>query len=120
MGYVDKRFAYLADKERTDLGRYFYHISADVGSGEYALAALLAPGAWAREPLFRRLPSIAMPTTFLYGEHDWMDRNHAESAASEMQVPVRIISVPDAGHHLNLDNPEEFNRIVTEEVLKID
>ena len=116
-GYVNNRFAYLSEAERLALGSYFYHISADSGSGEYALAALLAPGAWAREPLHSRLPLLAMPTTFIYGANDWMDKAHAELAATSMTVPVRIISVADAGHHLHMDNPDDFNRILAEETL---
>lgn len=58
-----------------------------------------------------------MPTTFLYGDHDWMDRRHAQHAAAQMRVPVKIISVPQAGHNLHVDNPEEFNRILIEELL---
>lgn len=118
-GYINNRFPFLPEDERATLGNYFYHISVGIGSGEYALAALLAPGAWAREPLHRKLASLRMPTTFLYGESDWMDCRHAEEAAPQMTVPVKIISVSGAGHHLNVDNPEEFNKLVAEEVVSI-
>jgi cardiolipin-specific phospholipase len=118
-GYINNRFPYLPEPERISLATYFYHISADSGSGEYALAALLAPGAWAREPLHSRLPKLAMPTTFMYGENDWMDKRHAAAAAEKMTVEVDIISVSQAGHHLNLDNPQEFNRIVADQVINI-
>jgi cardiolipin-specific phospholipase len=116
MGYINNRFPFLPIEQRTSLGNYFYHISADLGSGEYALAALLAPGAWAREPLHTHLTGIKMPTTFLYGVNDWMDRRHAEAVAQHMTVPVDIVSVKGAGHHLNIDNPEEFNRLLMEHI----
>lgn len=115
-GYCNGRFPYLPLPERETLARYFYHISSHTGSGEYALAALLAPGAWAREPLHSRLALLTMPTTFIYGGHDWMDKRHAEAAAQQMTVPVKIVSVPDAGHHLHMDNPSSFNQIVAEAI----
>lgn len=116
MSYCNGRFPYLPQSERASLARYFYHISSHTGSGEYALAALLAPGAWAREPLHSRLPLLTMPTTFIYGANDWMDRRHAEEAAEKMTVPVEIVSVSHAGHHLHMDNPAEFNRILAKAI----
>lgn len=117
-GYINTRFSkvILDPEERAVLGKYLYQISTNQGSGEYALAALLAPGAWAREPLHSRLGNIQMPTVFLYGQQDWMDRRHAEAAAAQMKVPCRIESLEGADHHLYLDNSEEFNRILIEEL----
>lgn len=112
-GYINGRFSFLPPGERQLLGNYFYHICADKPSGEYALAALLAPGAWAREPLHRRLPDLRMPCTFLYGQHDWMDKRHAEEAAQRMHDAI-VHSVEGADHHLYIDNPGEFNRLVAE------
>lgn len=45
-----------------------YHITSSAGSGEFALSAILAPGAYARRPLFHRLADLKMPTVFIYGE----------------------------------------------------
>lgn len=52
---------------------YRYHITSSAGSGEFALSAILAPGAYARRPLFHRLADLKMPTVFIYGE-DGMER----------------------------------------------
>lgn len=117
--YIFNRFPFLSIPEKKAFSDYFYHISADVGSGEYALAALLAPGAWAREPLHNKLSSISMPTTFIYGEYDWMDKTHAEAASSHMRVPNRIISIPNSGHHLNVDNPSDFNSVLVREIMQV-
>jgi cardiolipin-specific phospholipase len=64
------------------------------GSGEYALAYILAPGAFARSPLLRRIQGVGrqpllrapdtdattpqpketgIPVVMMYGENDWMD-----------------------------------------------
>jgi cardiolipin-specific phospholipase len=42
-GYTSRRFAHLEAGELTDLDNYIYHISAQAGSGEFALARLLDP-----------------------------------------------------------------------------
>lgn len=129
-GYIESRMPYLPPDEARELSDYMYHITVDKGSGEYALNSILAPGAWAREPLHSRLASISMPTYFICtmivvllfsyvlvdGESDWMDHEHAEAAASHMRVPTKIIRISNAGHQLYLDNPEEFNRIVAAQV----
>ena len=76
------------------------------------------------------------PVVFMYGENDWMDvagglaaeerlkqareRALAQAAAEQDLRPdnsaARVVVVPAAGHHLYLDNPEEFNRIMHEEL----
>lgn len=93
-----------------------YNITSSTGSGEFALAAILAPGAYARKPLFRRLEGLKVPTVFVYGDHDWMDYKAAVKAKEFMKVPVKIFRVSDGGHHMYLDNPEEFNKIIREEM----
>lgn len=95
---------------------YRYHITSSAGSGEFALSAILAPGAYARRPLFHRLADLKMPTVFIYGEDgrreqlksecisysttlliDWMDYKAAEKAKAHMQVPVKVIRIPYGG-----------------------
>jgi hypothetical protein len=42
--YTGRRFAHLDPKEMLKLHDYIYHISAQTGSGEFALNRLLLPG----------------------------------------------------------------------------
>jgi cardiolipin-specific phospholipase len=56
-----------------------------------------------------------MPTTFIYGNEDWMDFRHALRVAPDMSN-VRVSVVEDAGHHLYLDNPHPFNQVVLAEL----
>jgi hypothetical protein len=42
--YTEKRFSNLDPNELVKLHEYIYHISAQTGSGEYALNRLLLPG----------------------------------------------------------------------------
>ncbi|KAI8064803.1 Alpha/Beta hydrolase protein [Gilbertella persicaria] len=114
--YTSRRFAHLDEDEQHDLYDYLYNITSSSGSGEYALAAILAPGAVARKPLFHRLAGLKMPTVFVYGEVDWMDYKAAERAKEHMKVPVKVIRVPEGGHHMYLDNPEYFNKVIREEM----
>ncbi|CAG8491751.1 9707_t:CDS:2 [Acaulospora morrowiae] len=117
--YTTRRFAHLDVQDQIDLHDYLYHISAAPGSGEYALSKILAPGAYARKPLMNRLEGLKMPTVFLYGEEDWMDYRAAEKASSKMRVPTKVIRIPDAGHHLYLDNPVEFDKAVISVMLEV-
>jgi cardiolipin-specific phospholipase len=114
--YTSRRFAHLDESEQYDLYDYLYHITSSNGSGEFALAAVLAPGAYARKPLFRRLADLKMPTVFIYGDHDWMDYRAAVKARKFMNVPSKVVLIPNGGHHMYLDNPEDFNYVVREEM----
>ncbi|CDS11605.1 hypothetical protein LRAMOSA03868 [Lichtheimia ramosa] len=114
--YTSRRFAHLDTHEQHALYDYLYHITSSAGSGEFALSAILAPGAYARRPLFHRLADLKMPTVFIYGEEDWMDYKAAEKAKAHMQVPVKVIRIPYGGHHMYLDNPDEFNNVMREEL----
>ncbi|KAG0257754.1 hypothetical protein BG011_003780 [Mortierella polycephala] len=116
--YTSRRFAYLEDSELRDLNNYIYHISSKSGSGEYALATILAPGAYARWPLMDRLKDLKMPTVFLYGESDWMDYRAAEKAQKSMTVPTVLMRVPNAGHHLYLDNPPAFDKAILQAITR--
>lgn len=100
--YTSRRFAGLEEQERADLDNYLYHITAQPGSGEYALARLLLPGAFARKPLFDRLPKLQIPVSFIYGSNDWMDFRHAVSLGPSMNSPTKVAVVSNAGHHLYL------------------
>ncbi|CAG8764305.1 7246_t:CDS:2, partial [Racocetra persica] len=116
--YTTRRFSHLDEQDRFDLHDYLYHISSAPGSGEFALSRILAPGAFARKPLINRLPNLKMPATFMYGEYDWMDYRPAVEAGNNMKVPTKVLRIPDAGHHLYLDNPIEFNKAVVKEMLE--
>lgn len=102
-GWTSRRFSHLPSEESQALHDYSYSLFRQRGSGEYALAYVLAPGAFARSPLIRRIhgvgrqfleahkePSVdnasstpasltskvretGVPIVFMYGENDWMD-----------------------------------------------
>eukprot|EP00697_Spironema_sp_BW2_P012088 gnl/Spiro4/28152_TR13928_c0_g1_i1.p1 gnl/Spiro4/28152_TR13928_c0_g1~~gnl/Spiro4/28152_TR13928_c0_g1_i1.p1 ORF type:complete len:403 (+),score=66.35 gnl/Spiro4/28152_TR13928_c0_g1_i1:81-1289(+) len=103
---VNSRFGNLSPETRDRLANYIYHTWSQRGSGEYAMNALLYPLAFAREPLMEVLPTLSLPISFIYGEHDWMDVAAARSVQSRLQVqPVLVEQVASAGHHIYFDNP---------------
>lgn len=96
-GWTSRRFSQFPAEESQAMHTYAYSLFKQRGSGEYALAYILAPGAYARSPLIRRIGGLGrqwitpqgstssnlqegkrqresgFPVIFLYGENDWMD-----------------------------------------------
>lgn len=95
-GWTSRRFSHLPAEESQALHHYAYSLFRQRGSGEYALAYILAPGAFARSPLIRRIHAVGrqpipqregpgevqtqtqlkemgIPVVMMYGENDWMD-----------------------------------------------
>lgn len=97
-GWTSRRFSHLGQDEAQALHDYAYSLFRQRGSGEYALTYILAPGAFARSPLIRRIAGVGrqylkpdgsvsssvqdaaerkrengIPIVFMYGENDWMD-----------------------------------------------
>ncbi|KAL8736065.1 MAG: hypothetical protein Q9181_002579 [Wetmoreana brouardii] len=96
-GWTSRRFSHLPPDEAQALHTYAYSLFRQRGSGEYALAYILAPGAFARSPLIRRIHGVGrqmisvngtrtssiaiaqqrrengIPVVLMYGENDWMD-----------------------------------------------
>lgn len=86
------------------------------GSGEYCLAHILAPGAYARKPMVDRIENLKMPMSFLYGEHDWMDVRGGKEAVKRLRkqgnVNTNCCIVPNSGHHIYLDNPKPYDSLI--------
>ncbi|KAL8942890.1 MAG: hypothetical protein Q9211_001192 [Gyalolechia sp. 1 TL-2023] len=107
-GWTSRRFSHLPPEEAQALHTYAYSLFRQRGSGEYALAYILAPGAFARSPLIRRIQGVGrqmiapdgsatssvavaqqrrengVPVVFLYGEQDWMDINGGYAAEQKI------------------------------------
>ena len=108
-GWTSRRFSHLPQDEAQALHYYAYSLFRLRGSGEYALAYILAPGAFARSPLIRRIQGVGrqiirpdaesaagdgqgaeprvehgIPVVLMYGENDWMDVNGGYAAKEKM------------------------------------
>lgn len=57
-GWTSRRFSHLPQEESEALHHYAYSLFRQRGSGEYVLAYILAPGAFARSPLIRRIQGV--------------------------------------------------------------
>lgn len=57
-GWTSRRFSHLPADESESLHTYAYSLFRQRGSGEFALAYILAPGAFARSPLIRRIGGL--------------------------------------------------------------
>lgn len=104
-GWTSRRFSHLPTDESQALHHYAYSLFRQRGSGEYALAYILAPGAFARSPLIRRIGQVGrqpipkadgaevhtqmkemgIPVVFMYGENDWMDIAGGYAAEQKMK-----------------------------------
>ncbi|KAI4135725.1 MAG: hypothetical protein LQ347_000405 [Umbilicaria vellea] len=108
-GWTSRRFSHLPADQAQALHDYAYSLFRQRGSGEYALSYILAPGAFARSPLIRRIQGIGrqmiapdgsvissistaeqrrengVPVVLMYGENDWMDIEGGYAAARKMR-----------------------------------
>ncbi|EDU47775.1 conserved hypothetical protein [Pyrenophora tritici-repentis Pt-1C-BFP] len=57
-GWTSRRFSQLPEEEAQALHDYSYALFRQRGSSEYALGYLLAPGAFARSPMIRRIQGV--------------------------------------------------------------
>lgn len=57
-GWTSRRFSHLPEEEAKALHDYSYALFRQRGSSEFALAHILAPGAFARSPLIRRIQGV--------------------------------------------------------------
>ena len=48
------------------------------------------------------------------GSQDWMDSSHAAEVLTSLNVPARLMIVPQSGHQLFIDNPDAFNLMLLE------
>ena len=120
-GWTSRRFSHLATEEAQALHNYAYSLFRQRGSGEYALAYILAPGAFARSPLIRRIQGVGrqylqadgstsssngtaarkrengIPIILMYGENDWMDVAGGHAAAERIEEEkVKVLKTASA------------------------
>lgn len=101
-GWTSRRFNHLPPEEAAALHVYAYNLFRQKGSGEFALTYILAPGAYARDPIINRIDKVGrseigdgsgkketgFPLVFMYGDSDWMDV--AGGFASEEKIKLRV------------------------------
>lgn len=57
-----------------------------------------------------------LPVSFIYGDADWMDSKAGSEAVRKLMHAGNMggtcFVVPHAGHHVYLDNPRAFDRLL--------
>ena len=114
---IGRRFGKLPQIAATpSFADYMYHINSGKGSGLSTLNALIAPGAFARLPLGRRMADkLTVPTHWLWGESDWMYTAECERVSERMRargVSSDVQRIRGAGHQVSLEGLEAFNAAV--------
>lgn len=127
---LQARMPHLLPSDVNLLTDYLYHITVADPSGEFAMNSLLEPGVspdvmgvFAREPLQESLSQLDTShglrnVKVLFGDQDWMRPNepsarHTLNVLKESTgISTSVDIVPNAGHHLYIENPLEFVRHV--------
>ncbi|PYH43304.1 putative alpha/beta hydrolase [Aspergillus saccharolyticus JOP 1030-1] len=91
-GWTSRRFSHLPADEAKALHDYSYSIFSLRGSGEYALSYILAPGAFARSPLIRRIQGVG---------RQYIEQN--PSPASALLTPTK--ATPDTSSAPSSSSP---------------
>jgi cardiolipin-specific phospholipase len=125
------RIPHLSTLDVELLADYLYHITVAPPSGEYAMNSLLEPavasegraGVYARESLgggvmtemlSRNGESKIQSVKVLFGDRDWMAFNQSAAVKemnemrSNLGIDANVHVLPEAGHHLYLDNTDAF------------
>lgn len=74
--------------------------------------SLRGAGSGTQEPLWRRLPDLAMPVLVVAGERDDKFRALGERLASGIGPNATLALVPGAGHAAHLEAPEAFLDVI--------
>ncbi|CAG9858496.1 unnamed protein product [Phyllotreta striolata] len=102
--------------ENTDVfTEYIYHCNSQKPSGESAFHSMVQGLAWAKNPMMHRYHTLRqnVPVTVIYGEKSWIRKTpEAELKNKRPNSYVKIEIIPNAGHHINADQPQLFNNTV--------
>ncbi|KAJ9454642.1 Abhydrolase domain-containing protein cgi-58 [Diplonema papillatum] len=110
---VQKWGAFYQEDEASS---YIYHCNTQSPpTGEVQFMSLQIPFAFARDPLCNRLAELPrdIPVHFVYGARTWMSISSGKSLAAELPHRTTFHLVPDAAHHVYLDNHAVFNATVS-------
>lgn len=139
-GWTSRRFSHLPAEEAQALHDYSYSLFRQRGSGEYALAYILAPGAFARSPLIRRIHGVGrqyqeihfkpepdsastrstaqkvretgVPVVFMYGDKDWMDKEGGWNSEEIIKAEKKKALENATAREKELENGDAKTRII--------
>jgi len=105
----------LTDAEYDLLAAYLHRLWSEWATGEDAFAALfnLSPqlGKPLLPPITPRLKLLEVPTTFMFGEHDWVGSHFIEQIINKKVNPnLRAVEyLPYVGHQLTIEDVDQFH-----------
>ena len=73
----------LTPEEQDVFTEYILQMGMRKKSTELCVYKLLAPMAYAQEPLCQKLPQLGKPIAFMYGEFDWVGSQVAYTMLNE-------------------------------------
>lgn len=117
-GWSFTRFMDLKDEVKIlKMHDYCYACFAGKGSGEYCIPRILSPSILPYNPLLKRLPkAIQCDSLWVYGDSDWMNSSAGAAMCKKInelgKYKADFDIVSNAGHHMYLDNPKEFNSMI--------
>jgi 3-oxoadipate enol-lactonase len=106
-GLVPKLVGRHSRDARPDLLAWLHH---EIAAAPAAGVAAAQRGMAARPDRSALLPGIAVPALIVVGEQDELTPPAASEAMRERIPGARMVTIPDAGHLSNLEQPEAFNR----------
>ena len=77
-------------------------------------SSLRLAGTGRQEPLWDRLPGLAMPTLIVAGELDVKFANLGREAARAIGSNAQLVLIPGAGHACHLERPDAFCLVVAD------
>jgi len=122
-GLIEKVRGDIAEKfenvvrDTSVVNQYIYHLNAQNPTGENAFSVLTIPFGWATSPLCDRLTLLNehIPVTFMYGNQTWMNPSAGRELQQQLGRRATFHVIPDAGHHIYIDNVDYFNDLVLRE-----
>ncbi len=92
--------------------------------GEKAFFTMQFQYGWSLRPMLARIASdlpASCPMTLIYGTRSWLDNSTGARVKEERPSSfVEAHYIKKAGHHLHVEQPEEFNHIVNRTCLLVD
>ena len=70
------------------------------------------PETWPKPPTAERLSELKVPTLIVVGEKDTKTMLDTADILKDKITGVEMVKVPGVSHHLNMENPKEYNRVV--------
>jgi 2-succinyl-6-hydroxy-2,4-cyclohexadiene-1-carboxylate synthase len=77
-------------------------------------SSLRLAGTGSQEPLWDRLPELAMPVLLVAGERDAKFTSLGRDAARAIGSNAQLVLIPGAGHACHLERPDAFGAVLAE------